>query len=91
LHKQRTRFCTNSDASLKAGKHAGGVSLIMRDAKGLPKWIEMGWRENMGILPLEAYAIVRGVEICIAECRNKVLFGTDSKYITKMIRNAYPS
>jgi ribonuclease HI len=45
----------------------------------------------MGILPLEAYAIVREVEICIAKGRNKVSFGTDSKYITKMIRNAYPS
>jgi hypothetical protein len=80
----------NSDASLKAGKHAGGVSLIARDAKGLPKWIEMRSRENMGILPLEAYAIVRGVEICIAEGRNKISFETYSKYITKMIRNAYP-
>jgi ribonuclease HI len=50
----------------------------------------MGWRENMGILPFEAYAIGRGVEICIAEGRNKVSFETDSKYITNMIPNAYP-
>jgi ribonuclease HI len=49
----------------------------------------MRWRENMRILPFEAYAIVRGVKICIAEGRNKVSFGTDSKYITKMICNAY--
>jgi hypothetical protein len=74
---------------LKARKYAGGVSLIAQDAKGLPKWIEMGRRKNMGILPLEVYAIVRGVEICIVKGRNKVSFGTDSKYITKIIRNAY--